>query len=281
NNFILLTIIYANSIVTNLAPVQNDGKEVVTSRLTPLTLGQEKLPWRSRRLGDHPGQENFPGDSDGWEKPLRGLQEGLKGKASVTSRRMKNFGVGETSGTSFVRARRIYRNMIARIVCHRSCCDMKWVVMCSPTCMVAYNTPWIIYDPVDTTNEPSSCLLPRGMRREVSHKKKRCTKSFDLCGCFSCCWCLIYHILSHFPKVYEEENMRRTYKEERNLEVQWFGALAHVYLNHEKLQDGLRWLRTFIETEANDDFNFGYDSNCKSSQDSLLVFGLRKEAVVS
>ncbi|CAN6834530.1 unnamed protein product [Brassica oleracea] len=50
-----------------------------------------------------------------------------------------------------------------------SCCDMKWVVMCSPTCMVAY-TPWIIYDPVDTTNEPSSCLLPRGMRREVSHK---------------------------------------------------------------------------------------------------------------
>ncbi|WZZ50106.1 hypothetical protein YC2023_050213 [Brassica napus] len=56
--------------------------------------------------------------------------------------------------------------------------------------MVAYNTPWIIYDPVDTTNEPSSCLLPRGMRREVSHK------------------------------VYEEENMRRTYKEERNLEDQ-------------------------------------------------------------
>ena len=38
---------------------------------------------------------------------------------------------------------------------------MKWVVMCSPTCMVAY-TPGRFYDPVDTTNEPSSCLLPRG-----------------------------------------------------------------------------------------------------------------------
>ncbi|CAF1711370.1 unnamed protein product [Brassica oleracea var. botrytis] len=75
----------------------------VTSRLTPLTSGQEKLPWRSRRLGDRPGQESFPGDRDGWEKPLRGLLEGLKGKASVTGRRMKNFGVGETSGTSFER----------------------------------------------------------------------------------------------------------------------------------------------------------------------------------
>lgn len=51
-----------------------------------------------------------------------------------------------------------------------SCCNMKWVVMCSPTCMVAY-TPWRFYDSVDTTNEPSSCLLPRGMRREVSHKR--------------------------------------------------------------------------------------------------------------
>lgn len=75
----------------------------MTSRLTPLTSGQEKLPWRSRRLGDRPGQESFPGDRDGWEKPLRGLLEGLKGKASVTGRRMKNFGVGETSGTSFER----------------------------------------------------------------------------------------------------------------------------------------------------------------------------------
>ncbi|CAN6818978.1 unnamed protein product, partial [Brassica oleracea] len=83
-----------------------------------------------------------------------------------------------------------------------SCCNMKWVVMCSPTCMVAY-TPWRFYDSVDTTNEPSSCLLPRGMRREVSHKS--------------------------FPKVYEEENMRRTYKEERNLEGMRLGKLFGIF----------------------------------------------------
>lgn len=70
-------------------------------------------------MGDRPGQEKFPGDRNDWEKPIRGLLEGLKGKASVTGRRMKNFGVRETSGTSFVRYGPVHGGYIARIVCHR------------------------------------------------------------------------------------------------------------------------------------------------------------------
>ncbi|KAF2600254.1 hypothetical protein F2Q68_00012110 [Brassica cretica] len=87
----------------------------------------------------HLGQENFTGDRDGWEKSLRGLLEGLKGRESVTGRRMKNSVVGERARhrfrhcTVWSSARRIYRN----------------------SCMVAY-TPWRFYDPVDTTIEPSS-----------------------------------------------------------------------------------------------------------------------------
>ncbi|KAH0873275.1 hypothetical protein HID58_070637, partial [Brassica napus] len=183
-----------------------------------------------------PGQEKFPGDRNDWEKPIRGLLEGLKGKASVTGRRMKNFGVRETSGTSFVRYGPVHGGYIARIGIAKisSCCNMKWVVMCSPTCMVAY-TPWRFYDPVDTTNEPSSCLLPRGMRREVSHKvchlllsmccsipneeMRVCYRDRKRCVPKALIFAAVLAVVGVLFIIFlEEENMRRTYKEERNLE---------------------------------------------------------------
>lgn len=34
-----------------------------------------------------------------------------------------------------------------------------------------------------------------------------------------------------------------------------------------------------VVSQYRDDFNFGYDHKCKSSQDSMLVFSFREEAV--
>ncbi|KAF8083073.1 hypothetical protein N665_0792s0003 [Sinapis alba] len=126
------------------------------------------------------GTRNFTGDREGWEKSLRGLLEGLKGRASATGRRMKNFVVGETSGPSF---QTLYGMVqctpdiseqdcsyclsqgIAKIP---SCCDMKkGSYILSPSCMVAY-APWRFYDPVDTTNEPSSVPAATPTRNDTT-----------------------------------------------------------------------------------------------------------------
>ncbi|KAF8045834.1 hypothetical protein N665_4348s0002 [Sinapis alba] len=126
------------------------------------------------------GTRNFTGDREGWEKSLRGLLEGLKGRASVNGRRMKNFVVGETSGPSF---QTLYGMVqctpdiseqdcsyclsqgIAKIP---SCCDMKkGSYILSPSCMVAY-APWRFYDPVDTTNEPSSVPAATPTRNDTT-----------------------------------------------------------------------------------------------------------------
>ncbi|KAL0891743.1 hypothetical protein Bca101_015726 [Brassica carinata] len=141
------------------------------------------------------GTRNFTGDRDGWEKSLRGLLEGLKGRASVVGRRMKNFVVGETSGPSF---QTLYGMVqctadiseqdcsyclsqgIAKIP---SCCDMKMgSYVLSPSCMVAY-APWRFYDPVDTTNEPSSvpAATPTGTQRnETRSVAQDATSQFSL-----------------------------------------------------------------------------------------------------
>ncbi|KAF3486302.1 hypothetical protein F2Q69_00058050 [Brassica cretica] len=124
------------------------------------------------------GARNFTGDRDGWGKSLRGLLEGLKDRVPVVGRRRKNFVVGETSGPSF---QTLYGMVqctadiseqdctyclsqgIAKIP---SCCDMKMgSYVLSPSCMVAY-APWRFYDPVDTTNEPSSVPQRNETRRD-------------------------------------------------------------------------------------------------------------------
>ncbi|CAF2118471.1 unnamed protein product [Brassica rapa] len=210
-----------------MAPVQNDGKEVVVEHLRQLCVfkvaNETGKPWVTSRLTPHkpststvssllyhPGQEYFPGDRDGWEKSLRGLLEGLKGKASVTGRRMKNFVVGETSWTSFQTLYGYCKDY--------ELLDMKWVVMCSPTCMVAY-TPGRFYDPVDTTNEPSSCLLPRGNEaRSVAQGDRKIGVPKALI--FAAVLAAVGVLFIIFSVIFleEEENMKRTYNEERNLE---------------------------------------------------------------
>ncbi|KAJ0229977.1 Cysteine-rich receptor-like protein kinase 26 [Hirschfeldia incana] len=183
------------------------------------------------------GSRNFTGDRDGWEKSLRGLLEGLKGRASVIGRRMKNFEVGETSGPSF---QTLYGMVqctldiseqdcsyclsqgIAKIP---SCCDMKMgSYVLSPSCMVAY-APWRFYDPVDTTNEPSSVpAAPSGPSQnetrsvEQGDRNRGVPKAVIFAAVLAAVVVLLIIFLVIVLRSRKKKNMRRTYNEELNLE---------------------------------------------------------------
>ncbi|KAJ4869040.1 Cysteine-rich receptor-like protein kinase 26 [Raphanus sativus] len=181
------------------------------------------------------GTRNFTGDREGWEKSLRGLLEGLKDRASVIGRRMKNFVVGETSGPSF---QTLYGMVqctpdiseqdcsyclsqgIAKIP---SCCDMKMgSYVLSPSCMVAY-APWRFYDPVDTTNEPSSgpAKPPTGNEtRSVPQgdQNRSVPKALIFAAVSAAVVVLFIILLIVFLRSRKNKTNRRTTNEERNLE---------------------------------------------------------------
>ncbi|KAG2239467.1 hypothetical protein Bca52824_091713 [Brassica carinata] len=180
------------------------------------------------------GTRNFTGDRDGLEKSLRGLLEGLKGRASVVGRRMKNFVVGETSGPSF---QTLYGMVqctadisehdcsyclsqgIAKIP---SCCDMKMgSYVLSPSCMVAY-APWRFYDPVDTTNEPSSvpAATPTGTQRNETRRDKNrgVPKALIFAAVSAAVVVLFIIFLVVFLRYRNNKHNIRTNNEERNLE---------------------------------------------------------------
>ncbi|KAH0924426.1 hypothetical protein HID58_024444 [Brassica napus] len=181
------------------------------------------------------GTRNFTGDRDGWEKSLRGLLEGLKDRVSVIGRRRKNFVVGETSGPSF---QTLYGMVqctadiseqdctyclsqgIAKIP---SCCDMKMgSYVLSPSCMVAY-APWRFYDPVDTTNEPSSvpATPPTGTQRnETTRDKNRGVppKALIFAAVSAAVFVLFIAFLVVYLRSRKKKLKRRTTSEERNLE---------------------------------------------------------------
>ncbi|CAN7027592.1 unnamed protein product [Brassica rapa subsp. trilocularis] len=182
------------------------------------------------------GTRNFTGDRDGWEKSLRGLLEGLKDRVSVIGRRRKNFVVGETNGPSF---QTLYGMVqctadiseqdctyclsqgIAKIP---SCCDMKMgSYVLSPSCMVAY-APWRFYDPVDTTNEPSSvpATPPTGTQRnETTRDKNRGVphKALIFAAVSAAVFVLFIAFLVVYLRSRKKKLKRRTTSEERNLEA--------------------------------------------------------------
>ncbi|KAJ4898742.1 Cysteine-rich receptor-like protein kinase 26 [Raphanus sativus] len=181
------------------------------------------------------GTRNFTGDREGWEKSLRGLLEGLKDRASVIGRRMKNFVVGETSGPSF---QTLYGMVqctpdiseqdcsyclsqgIAKIP---SCCDMKMgSYVLSPSCMVAY-APWRFYDPVDTTNEPSSVPAtppPGNETRSVPQgdQNRGVPKALIFAAVSAAVVVLFIILLIVFLRSRKNKTNRRITNEERNLE---------------------------------------------------------------
>nr|VDD41209.1 unnamed protein product [Brassica oleracea] len=172
------------------------------------------------------GTRNFTGDRDGWEKSLRGLLEGLKDRVPVVGRRRKNFVVGETSGPSF---QTLYGMVqctadiseqdctyclsqgIAKIP---SCCDMKMgSYVLSPSCMVAY-APWRFYDPVDTTNEPSS--VPQ--RNETRSGIKTEVYALIFAAVSAAAVVLFIAFLVVYLRSRKKKLKRRTTSEEPNLE---------------------------------------------------------------
>ncbi|XP_033129579.1 cysteine-rich receptor-like protein kinase 26 isoform X3 [Brassica rapa] len=185
------------------------------------------------------GTRNFTGDRDRWEKSLRGLLEGLKDRVSVIGRRRKNFVVGETNGPSF---QTLYGMVqctadiseqdctyclsqgIAKIP---SCCDMKMgSYVLSPSCMVAY-APWRFYDPVDTTNEPSSvpATPPTGTQRNETTSVEQGDKNRGVphkALIFAAVSAAVFVLFIAFLVVYlrsrKKKLKRRTTSEERNLE---------------------------------------------------------------
>ncbi|KAL0764008.1 hypothetical protein Bca101_080159 [Brassica carinata] len=174
------------------------------------------------------GTRNFTGDRDGWEKSLRGLLEGLKDRVPVVGRRRKNFVVGETSGPSFQTLYGMVRctadiseqdctyclsQGIAKIP---SCCDMKMgSYVLSPSCMVAY-APWRFYDPVDTTNEPSSVPQRNETRRDQNRGVP--PKALIFAAVSAAAVVLFIAFLVVYLRSRNKKLKRRTTSEEPNLE---------------------------------------------------------------
>ncbi|ESQ53126.1 hypothetical protein EUTSA_v10024611mg [Eutrema salsugineum] len=182
------------------------------------------------------GTRNFTGDRDGWEKSLRGLLEGLKGRASVIGRRKKNFVVGETSGPSFQTLYGLVQctpdiseedcsyclsQGIAKIP---SCCDMKMgSYVLSPSCVVAY-APWRFYDPVDI-DEPSSVPTtpsqpPTNETRSVAQgdKNRGVPKALIFSAVSVAVVVLFIILLVVFLRSRNKKNKRKTNNDERKLE---------------------------------------------------------------
>ncbi|CAA7020663.1 unnamed protein product [Microthlaspi erraticum] len=181
------------------------------------------------------GTRNFTGDRDAWEKSLRDLLEGLRGRVSVIGRRKKNFVVGETSGPSFQTLYGLAQctpdiseedcsyclsQGVAKIP---SCCDMKTgSYVLSPSCLLAY-APWRFYDPVDT-DEPSSVpsTPSRPTKNETrsvaqGEKNRGVPKALIFAVVSAALVVLVVVLLVIFIRC-RTKNKRKTNNEERKLE---------------------------------------------------------------